>query len=141
MTAAAKLSALMRVTAIAEGAALGVSHIVFPARWFSWLSQTGFDAGDPFQMFLANMVGVLVVTLCVGLFIAARDPARYLVVVDMLILGGVLTVPVYLVHLVVSGAIGGWEWGVFAAVIAMTVVFYRLRRAVVAEADSSGPQT
>jgi hypothetical protein len=104
------LKLLMRFLALVMGIGFGLSHLFFPSRYFGWMGQSNFNVFDPFQLFLANVAGVIVISLCVGLWIAASDPIRYRVVVIMFIVAGTMMVPVFFIHLVFTTAISGWEW-------------------------------
>ncbi|MCB9475833.1 MAG: hypothetical protein H6684_15815 [Deltaproteobacteria bacterium] len=120
------LSILMRVIAVALGVGFGATHLLFPARYFALLGQTGYDAADPFHLFLAQCVGVVIVALCVGIWMAASDPAKYRLALVQFLVAGVLTVLVFLFHLLVTGAIGGLEWLSVLAVAVLVAVVWRL---------------
>ncbi len=120
-----QLKWLMRILSLAMGSGFGLSHLFFPAAYFGFLSQTQFDPGDPFQIFLANMVGVVVIALCVGFWIAAQDPIKYRVVIIQFFVCAGLTIPVFFFHLV-TGTLRGWEWLNLAALIAATWAVYAL---------------
>ena len=119
------LKLLMRALAVGMGAGFGLSHLFFPGGYFSFLKQSAFNARDPFQIFLANMVGVTVIALCVGFWIAAKDPVKYRVVVIQFFVCALLTIPVFFYHLV-TGALGGWEWLNLVFLIAATCAVYAL---------------
>jgi hypothetical protein len=121
------LKTLMRATAVVIGVGLGLSHLLFPAKYFTILGQGNYDAGDPFHSFLANVAGALLIALCVGLWIAASDPVKNRVVIVMFLVACVLIVPVFLYHLVFTRAVGGMEWLNPLAVGALAWVFWKWR--------------
>ncbi len=126
MTKEQALPILMRGTAIAMGASLGLSHLFFPTWYFHLLGQTNWDGADPFHRFLVHVIGVLVLALCAGIWHAARDPRRYRLVIGQFFIASALIVPVYLYHLVFTGAIGGMEWLVLVGVVALNYGFFKL---------------
>lgn len=118
------LPILMRGTAVAMGLTLGASHLFFPEAYFEALGQKNWDGEDPMQLFLAQVVGVLVAALCVGLWFAASDPRRYRLVIAQFFVASALIVPTYLYHLV-SGSIGGVEWLILLGVLVLNAAFIK----------------
>ena len=121
MTRLGALKFLMRAVALVMGVGFGLSHLFFPSAYFRLLGQRAFDGADPMQVCLANLIGVLIIALCVGFWLAASDPVRNRAVVIVFLVTSVLLVPVYFYHLVFTRAIGGWEWLVGLAVAAMAL--------------------
>ena len=105
----------------------GLTHLIRP-EWYlvKIMGITQFDPSNGYDMWSANLMGVLNMAFAITIWRASYDPVRYRIVLDMIFLVSIGTVIVFAVSIVGRG-ISQREWwnaGLIVASIAVLALLY-----------------
>ena len=114
------LKVLLRAAAAAIFIVFGLSHILFPKAYFDFFGIP-FDQTNKVEVFLAAMCGAVVIALCAGLWIAAKNPLENRPVMIQIMVAGTLTV-IILGYCIFILGLSKLELINMAAVAALTIL-------------------
>jgi hypothetical protein len=104
------LPIFLRVLACVLFVYWGLTHLIHP-EWYlvKMMGITQYDPSNGYDVWSANLMGVLNVAFAITIWRAASDPARYRIVLDMIILVSIGTVIVFVISILGRG-ISSREW-------------------------------
>jgi len=117
------LPAFMRLLAIVLLVYWGLSHLIRP-EWYmvGLMGITQFDPSNGYDMWSANLIGVLNVTLAITIWRAAGNPVRNRLIIDMILLVSAGTVIVFVLSILTRGISPREWWNVGLIIGAMLVL-------------------
>jgi hypothetical protein len=104
------LPVFLRLLAIVLFFYWGLTHLIRP-EWYlkSMMGIAQFDPSNGYDLWSANLMGVLNVAFAITIWRAASDPARYRIVLDMIFLVSIGTAIVFAISILGRG-ISAREW-------------------------------
>lgn len=116
MTSHPALRVLLTLMAIVA-ALVGVS-ILFAPRWIFTMSGAPEIAGQPLLILFAQAFGALAIPLAYLLYLASRDPVRYVAIIDAAIIGFAIVVPLEIYAILAGGLTQYWPpWLLWTSVV------------------------
>ncbi len=121
------LSPFLKLLAIILFFYWGLTHLIYP-EWYlvTIMGITQYDPVNTYDVWSANLIGVLNVAFAITIWRAASDPARYRIIIDMILIVSVGTLIVIVISLLMRG-LSVREWinaGLIAGSIAVLLVLY-----------------
>jgi hypothetical protein len=99
----------------------GLSHLIYP-EWYiiRLMGISQYDPTNAYDLFATNLLGVLNVALAITIWRASADPARYRIIIDMVLIISAGTLAVFVFSILRRG-ISQLEW-LNAALIAVAML-------------------
>lgn len=115
------LPLILRLLAIVLFVYWGLTHLIYPEFYIVRLMGiTQYDPTNAYDLFATNLLGVLNVALAITIWRAATEPARYRIIIDMVLMVSIGTVAVFVFSIVRRG-ISQLEW-LNAALIVLSAI-------------------
>jgi hypothetical protein len=125
------LPIFLRILAVVLFFYWGLTHLIYP-QWYlvSLMGITQYDPGNAYDVWSANLMGVLNVSMAIAIWRAASDPRKFRLVIDMILMVSAGTVIVF-VHSILMRGISSREWFnaalIVVAIIVLTILYPRER--------------
>ncbi len=120
------LPLILKILAVVLFVYWGLTHLIYP-EWYlrTVMGITQYNPNDAYDVWSANLMGVLNVSLAIAIWRAAADPRKFRLVVDMVLMVSVGTVIVLVFSILLRG-ISPREWLNVAMILAAIVVLWIL---------------
>jgi len=104
----------------------GLTHLINP-EWYlvKLMGINQFNPGDTYDMWSANLMGVLNVALAITLWRAASDPVKFRIIIDMVLMVSIGTMAVFVIYLI-SWDLAKIEWLNTALIAVSTMILFIL---------------
>lgn len=115
------LPLILRLLAVVLFFYWGLTHFIYP-EWYlvSLMGIDQYDPSDTYDVWSANLMGVLNVALAITVWRAAEEPAKYRLIIDMVLMVSIGTLIVFIFSLVLRD-LSPREW-INAALIAGAII-------------------
>ena len=119
------LPLFLRLLAIVLFVYWGLTHLIRP-EWYmvTIMGITQYDPRNGYDVWSANLIGILNAGLAITIWRAANDPARYRIILDMILLVSAGTAIVFAVSILGRGISPREWWNVGLIVGAMAVLWW-----------------
>lgn len=104
------LPLFLRILAVILFFYWGLTHLIKPEVYLSGLMGISqFQPSDAYDLWSANLIGVLNVAFAITIWRAASDPSKHKIIIDMIILVSLGTIVVFVISILWRG-ISQREW-------------------------------
>jgi len=116
------LPVILKILAVVLFFYWGLTHLIYP-EWYlvTIMGITQYDPSNAYDVWSANLMGVLNVSVAIALFRASSDPFKFRLVVDMILMISIGTVIVF-VHSILMRGISPREWINVALIVGAIIV-------------------
>jgi len=129
------LPLILRLLAIVLFFYWGLTHFIYP-EWYlvSVMGIDQYNPSDTYDVWSANLMGVLNVALAITVWRAASQPAKYRIIIDMVLMVSIGTLIVFIFSLVLRD-LSSREWINVALIAGAIIVLFVLypRKATAAQ--------
>lgn len=120
------LPLILRLLAVVLFFYWGLTHLIYP-EWYlvSVMGIEQYNPSDTYDVWSANLMGVLNVALAITLWRAAADPSKYRIIIDMVLIVSIGTLIVFVFSLIIR-ELSSREWINVALIAAAIVILFAL---------------
>jgi hypothetical protein len=118
---------LLRILAVILFFYWGLTHLIYP-EWYlvTVMGISQYDPSNAYDVWSANLMGVLNAAFAITIWRAASDPQKYRIIVDMIIMVSFGTLIVFVLSLMTRG-LSSREWfnaALMAGAIVLLLMLY-----------------
>jgi hypothetical protein len=123
------LPPFLRLLAVVLFVYWGLTHLIYPEMYLTRLmGVTQYDPSNVYDVWSANLIGILNIAFAITIWRAASDPVKYRIVIDMILMVTIGTIIVFVVSLLNRGLSPREWWNVglmTGAVVVLGILYPR----------------